>query len=252
MKIYIVEDDVYACERFQRFSQNYPEINICGFSGNSKIALKQIENMKPDVIILDLELTAGEGDGLVMIPDILNISADYSPFILITTNNPSQRIHTHARNTGADYVMCKFQNGYSEEFVLKFLLSIKNTILPTINKTLIPPILNENERDKILLSEISNFLCIIGIRPKLKGFEYLKASIFYSLFNDKSPFELIGKQFHCRPQSAQRAMQNAINSAYDGDSEIKYQFNGRIPTVLTFIRFCVSKTKDNHPELFNH
>lgn len=252
MKIYIVEDDMTTCERFQRCANDYTDFSICGFSGSSKIAIKQIEDKKPDVIIIDLELSKGEGDGLVLISDIINCCDNYKPFILITTNNPSQRIHSHARDSGADYIMCKFQTGYSEDFVLKFLLSLKNTILPTINNISISPILTEAERDKILLSEITNFLCIIGIRPKLKGFEYLKSAIFYSLFNDDTPFEIVGKQFHCRPQSVQRAMQNAINSAYDDDGEIKQYFKERTPTVVSFIRFCVHKTKDNHPKLFRH
>ncbi len=259
IQLYIIEDDDNACKRFIEYTENIPDINIVGYSGSSRIALKQIEQHKPDAIILDFELAYGEGDGLTMIPNIVNLSKSHKPFILVTTNNPSTVVHAHARSTGADYIMLKFQKGYSELAVLNFLSSLKNTIVPLRDNTPTPSVLTDHERDKLLLTEITDILNNIGIKPSLKGFDYLKLAIFHSLFtSDDNIFEYVGNHFKLKPQSAQRAMQNAIDTSYSNNSNIKKYYTGycnpetNIPSAINIIRYFADNIKNNHPDLFDY
>ena len=185
-----------------------PYINIIGSSGSSKIALKQIEKLKPDAIILDLELSYGEGNGLTMIPEIIENSDIHKPFILITTNNPSTKIDEYAKKAGADYTFYKFQTGYSELMVLNFLLSLKNIIIKDIDNHPIPPAITDSERDKILSNEITDNLNLVGIKPSSAGFKYLKAAILYTILDINKPiFKAIAQQHNLKPQSIQRSIQ---------------------------------------------
>lgn len=259
LDIYIIEDDIETCTKFTELSKDMPGINIMGYCSNAQKALSYIRKNKPNAIILDLELTNGKGDGLMIIPDIINLYESYKPFILITTNNPSTYIHKHARTLGADYLIAKYQDGYSEAFVLNFLSSLKNTIVPDTNNTPISSYISNKERDKILLSEITDTLNLIGIKPKLKGFNYLKIAIFLVLFEETNNiFEAVGKHYNVKPQSSLRAMQNAIDAAYDDNTSIYRYYTGycnpktSIPNALDFIHFFANKIKNNHPELFEY
>jgi DNA-binding NarL/FixJ family response regulator len=56
IKIYIVEDQINILRTQTKLLNKYDEIEIVGYSLNAKNALKDIEKLKPDIILMDLGL----------------------------------------------------------------------------------------------------------------------------------------------------------------------------------------------------
>ncbi len=61
-KTLIVEDEKKAQNALTRILNNYCEnINVIGYADNVKSAVEQIDNMQPDIVYMDIELSDGTG-----------------------------------------------------------------------------------------------------------------------------------------------------------------------------------------------
>lgn len=85
--------------------------------------------MLPDVVILDIELHHGAGNGITFLtkPNALNLTA--RPYVLITTNNSNSVTYESARTLGADFIMSKHKPDYSAQYVVEFIRMIQHAIL---------------------------------------------------------------------------------------------------------------------------
>ncbi len=100
MKIYIVEDEVVLrdlCVEF--FTATMPEVEVVGFNGDGKEALRECLELKPDLAIVDIRLP--EINGL----EILHILKSKIPGIKVliftaTVNPDTIRIALHGKAEG--------------------------------------------------------------------------------------------------------------------------------------------------------
>lgn len=69
MKVLLVEDDEIECAIYKEIIKNKEDIKLVDSTNSSKEAIKYVKNYKPDAVILDLELTNGEGSGFEFIED---------------------------------------------------------------------------------------------------------------------------------------------------------------------------------------
>ena len=136
LNLIIIEDDESICQRFTEYADTKTDISVIATTGNSYHALDLIQEYLPDALILDLELNYGKGNGLLFLQKLNNLSLPFMPYILITTNNSSSITLDYARQLGADFIMSKHQEDYSEKYAIDFLRMLKNIILDTIKKKL--------------------------------------------------------------------------------------------------------------------
>ena len=136
LNLIIIEDDESICQRFTEYTDTKTDISVIAATGNSYHALDLIQEYLPHALILDLELNQGKGNGLLFLQKLNNLSLPFMPYILITTNNSSSITLDYARQLGADFIMSKHQEDYSEKYAIDFLRMLKNIILDTIKKKL--------------------------------------------------------------------------------------------------------------------
>ena len=89
LTILIVEDDQDACKRLIEHAEETDEISVVGVTNNEDKAIEYIKDMLPQVVILDLELTEGKGNGLSVLQNLKSIDLSFQPYVLVTTNNTS-------------------------------------------------------------------------------------------------------------------------------------------------------------------
>jgi len=77
-KIYIVEDEKHARKRLEEFINKYPEFELIGFNESGKKAVLDIDNLKPDLLFLDIQLTDITGI------DVLHLIS-WEPLVIFTT-----------------------------------------------------------------------------------------------------------------------------------------------------------------------
>lgn len=257
LSMIIIEDDPIACKELVDYIEELDDILLLGVTNNSSKAIDFVKDFLPDVIILDLELHRGSGNGLTVLIEINNLNLNTTPYTLITTNNSSQITYESARQLGADFIMSKYQADYSAKNVVDFLRIMKPAILSrnqmtsTIKSTTESPVI----KNKRIIRRICTELNYIGISPKVIGYQYLVDAIQLVI---KQPMHnlsnVIGEKYGKTEASVERAMQNSINKAWrttDIDDLFKY-YTARInsekgvPTITEFIYYYANKIKNEY------
>ncbi len=257
ISIIIVEDDTTACNEFSNYISDLEDITLLGITNSSYIAIDYIKDYLPDVVVLDLELHNGSGNGISVLQGLNELSLDTKPYILITTNNSSQVTYDLARQLGADFIMSKHQEDYSVKKVIDFIRIMK----PIVNSQRLTPSATHattedpNLRSKRIVRRITAELNNIGISPKVVGFQYLLDAI--QIVIDKPEQNLsyiIGTKYRKTESSVERAIQNAISKAWktnDIEDLLKY-YTARInpdkgmPTITEFIFYYANKIKNEY------
>lgn len=253
LSILLVEDDQIACEEIRNCIDSVDDMHLIGITGNMNEALELVRYSLPDIILLDLELHRGGGNGLLFLQKLKQIQLSVEPFILITTNNTSQTTFTAARQLGADFIVTKYESGYSPQYLVDFLHIMKDTILMQRHSASdFKQALSSDRLEENLVKRIQRELNLVGISPKAVGFQYLVDAIFLIIQNSTPNISRkISEKYGKTEASIERAMQNAINRAWqtnDPDDLLKYytarvRSDRGVPTLMEFVHYYASQLK---------
>lgn len=254
LHVVLIEDDPLACKEFKEYIDTVPEVMLVEITNNSYRAIELVRDSLPDVIILDLELNEGQGNGLLFLKEMKKLSLMRTPYVLITTNNSSNTTYEAARQLGADFIMSKHQADYSAAYAVDFLRMMKDVIQSRYASTQ-PSAdvkMSVEESDKRIRRMITTELDFVGISPKAVGYKYLADAIFLVIKNRPSNIcTTLGKKYGKTDSSVERAMQNAINRAWRNTDidELLTHYKARIrsdkgvPTLTEFIHYYAKTVK---------
>lgn len=252
--ILIVEDDEKTCKELRNALGEYDDLHLAAITNNSSDALELTKYHLPDLVILDLELHEGGGNGFMYLQGLSKLTLSPMPYILITTNNPSPVTHQIARDLGADFTLTKTEEDYSPQYVADMIHLMKDSIIKAKKSANTPEEADSPEsRDRRLRKRILRELDLIGINPKHSGYKYLADAI--TLVYEKPERNLcasLGKLHQKTPFSVERAMQNAINYAWNHTDieDLTVHFTARIssdkavPTVTEFVYYYANKLQN--------
>jgi len=220
MPLLLIEDDAEACGKFLDCAQTRTDIVFIGVTGRCGEAMRLLLERSPEGVILDLELTHGQGSGLTFLQQMNNADLRLRPIVVVTTRNRSELVHESLHEYGVDWVFCKRQETYSQETVIDHLLALRPFLhiphgnLPSGLQT---PETPEQLRERVL-RRIDAKLNTIGVPPNLKGRPYLREAIFRLVTKDKDDsdtvFHEVANVFRNRYNNVIRNMQAAIHSAW--------------------------------------
>lgn len=255
LTILLVEDDTEACARFAEYTDASSDMSIVSITNNSYRALELVNQFHPDAIILDLELNDGCGNGITFLQNLKDSDLTYKPYILVTTNNSSATTYDCARQFGADFIMSKHKEDYSEANAIEFLRMMKNIIHKSMNKQNLnheiveSPAQYEQRTKKRIALEINK----VGINPKYNGYQYLIDAIFLAINGQNSGIcVILGEKYSKTHTSIERAIQNAINRAWRSTNidDLYSNYTSPItsekgvPTLTEFIHYYANKIKN--------
>lgn len=257
LQILLIEDEQDICQRFKEEIDEREDLNLIGITNNSHRALELVRDYYPDAIILDLELHHGKGNGLHFLKELHTIRLPFFPYILVTTNNSSSITYQYARETGADFIMYKHQDGYSERKVIEFLCMMSSIILSNQKKhnplyaTTETPLQKRQRLRRIISKELD----YVGINPKSLGYQYLIDAILI-IAEDPIPnyTSVIAKQYKKTTASIDRGIQNAINRAWNTTDidELLLHYTATIhsskgvPTMNEFVYYYANKIRNEN------
>lgn len=256
LSILLVEDDENTCCDIRDYVNNLDNVILTNTTNDSYQAIQFVKDQLPHVVILDLELSKGSGNGLIFLHDLNTLEISFRPFVLVTTNNSSQITYSHARNSGADFILYKHQKDYTPKMVIDFLCSMKKEIMnvPSNTNRVINDRLTQEERLFRIIKRIDSELLKVGISPKAKGFQYLSDAIHLYMEDTTHITQRIAIKHKKSEPSVERAMQNAINKAWTvNDTEQLYKYytavirnDKGVPTLLEFISFFAKNLKTEY------
>lgn len=255
LNILIVEDNPAIYNQLSGCIDSVPNFSLLGIVKRAKDAIEYVKDFLPDVIILELELHQGSGNGFEILKGIRELTLTKTPYILVTTSNTSAYTYEIARELGADFILSKHQENYTEQTVIDFLETLY-PIIPNIHtaKTSIPNDL-PLPADKRIYQRILSELNLIGINPKSLGYDYLADGIMLVIQgHSKNIFTQIGLSCQKTNSSVERAMQNAIKRAWrttDINILTKY-YTASVhsdrgePTTMEFLHYYAKKLQNEY------
>ena len=254
LNILIIEDDVAACRELRQYIEKIETLRLVGITGDSDEGIELVKSALPDVIILDIELNRGTGNGIMFLAKLNALNLSLRPYILITTNNSSNVTYESARNLGADFIMSKHKPDYSAQYVVEFIRMIQHAILsrrPSVTEN-IPEEDNYEKNLPLYTRRVYRELDWVGISPKNIGYRYLADAILL-IVKDSSAnvYRELAEMYKKSDASVERAMQNAINRAWRHSDieELLTHYTARIrsekgvPTTLEFVYYYANKIK---------
>lgn len=217
--VLLVEDDEYDRSEIRNYIDITEGVVLAASTASSTQGIEYVSSYLPDVVILDLELHKGEGNGLNFLIELKKNAPVKRPYILITTNNSSQITYDKVRELGADFIMYKMQTDYSAKYVVDFILNIKDALVSTNryrNNSVEKAVLESpNQLNKRIANRINAELEALGISPKLVGRKYLRDAILTVIEKPQSYIcGAIAEKYGKSDSSVERAMNHAITATW--------------------------------------
>ena len=261
LNVILVDDDRELCDEISKCIEETDGLELLATTDSSDEALEYVRHLRPDAVILDLELHQGGGNGIVFLTKLSKLTDIKRPFVLVNTHNSSSTTHEIVRKLGADFVMYKHQEGYSPEGVAEILLamSVLQDGIPLSSASAAgtfsnaAPAPTEEESQKQLIRRICAALDSVSISPRAVGYRYLTEAIEIFVNEPVTNVSLIIGRRHGKTEaSVERAMQNAIGRAWASADIDKLLSNYTahihskkgIPTVTEFICYFANKIKN--------
>lgn len=255
MKLLLIEDDINACEIFKKIERARKEIEFIKITNSETEGLKCVKQNAPEGIILDLELTNGEGSGFGFIKELRKLKLKTITKIIVTTNICTDSVYDYLHANKVDFIFYKKQDSYSEENVINTLLLLRG--YSDSSDYTVTTVKNDvEEYEKEISSKIDNELDLIGIGSHLQGRKYLHDSIYYAITNKNedgkfSIIQYLAKKYKKSNSTISRAMQNAILYAWRISAiedlttyyTAKINYETGIPTPTEFIYYYANKIK---------
>lgn len=250
LTIVLIEDDPATCKELEDFFDTCEDMQLVATTNHSNIGLKLISSYLPNIVLLDLELHHGGGNGLIFLNELRQQNISNPPYIIVTTQNMSTVTLNQARELGADLILTKYDTLYSPEYIASTIRLMEAGIVrknTTVSQIVDPtPAQFENQVKLRVQREME----LIGINPKNKGYAYLVDSI-QNYMTDPSIHlsRTLVDKYHKSEKSIERAMQNAIKRAWDTndiDDLLKYYTayirpDKGFPTLMEFICYYANK-----------
>jgi DNA-binding NarL/FixJ family response regulator len=103
MKVFLVDDSLVIRQRLAKMLSSLNGVKVIGESREARDATDSILRLRPDVVILDLQLLTGTGF------DVLEgiKKREPAPVVIMLTNFPYPQYRTWCLKAGADYFFDK-------------------------------------------------------------------------------------------------------------------------------------------------
>ena len=252
MKLLIIEDDKNDCNNFINSVKNRNDVEIIGITDSDVEGLTYVQSKHPEGIILDLELNnsiSGNTDSLGFFTELKKLNLGYDPIVVVTTHINSKRIYNIVHKNGADIILYKNHPGYSADYVLNRIISLRE-VTPQRTMEILKEEIEDNK--KKISDCIARELDLIGVPSKMVGRKYIHDAILYLIENKGDNTNVIRHLTNIYKKSGNtitNGIQNAIIHAWNKtavDDLLEY-YRARInpetgiPTTMEFIYYYVEK-----------
>ena len=252
LSILLVEDEENICNELRQCIDKYDDLKLVEITNSSHEAIELVRMHLPNLIILDIELHFGSGNGLFFLNELKELYLSHPPFILVTTHNMSDVTLAQVRELGADFTLAKYEKGYCAQYVVDNIQLLRPAI---IRKNATSPnerTLSPAETEQKLIIRIQRELDLIGINPKAVGYKYLVDTILLLIQGEEGNISrILAPKYGKTEKSIERAMQNAIKQAWvtsDIDDLLqhytaKIRIDRGSPTLMEFVYYYATKIK---------
>ena len=225
IKILIADDNSEFAKTLTSHIEKEEDMEVVGQARDGNEAVKMIENVKPDIALLDVIMPHLDGLGVLEKTSELNISK--KPTCIMLSAVGQDKITQRALELGANYYVVK---PFDINLLIKRIKEIKSyKVSPfkigTPAREIKAPYIDIREKrgsDKDNLEAlVTNVIHEVGVPAHIKGYQYLREAIMM-VINDievinqitKQLYPEIARKFNTTPSRVERAIRHAIEVAW--------------------------------------
>lgn len=245
IKALIADDNRDFCEILKDYFMEQDDFQLCGIAYNGVEALEMVEQLEPDILVLDIIMP--HLDGIGVLEKLGGMSISQKPKVIILTALGQESMTQRAVELGADY------------YVLKpFDLEVLGNRIRQLAKGQVSTPSHAPTKAKNLDVEVTNIIHQMGVPAHIKGYQYLRDAILFVIDEvnllgaiTKELYPMIAQKYNTTASRVERAIRHAIELAWDrGNVEMMNKFFGYTinvergkPTNSEFIAMVADKLR---------
>lgn len=226
IKVYVTEDNIeyreFLCERLAENER----IEVVGFHEDGHVAFEEIQELCPDVVILDIMLPGR--DGLAVLEGLKTVMGKDRPIVFMASAYSDDNTTHKAIELGADYYFIKPVDVNS-------LINRTIQFYDQKQQRTVDGVLRNAERDRRSLEEqVTRMIHSVGVPAHIKGYQYLRSAIIMVVQDmdtinsiTKVLYPSVARDYGTTASRVERAIRHAIEVAWDrGEPEVLNQLFG--------------------------
>jgi two-component system, response regulator, stage 0 sporulation protein A len=241
--VIIADDNKEFCYLLKDYLQRQDNIVVAGIAHNGIDAVNLIEDIRPDMIIIDIIMPHLDGLGILEKLNSSNINP--VPIIVMLSALGMDKITQRALSLGADYYIMKPFD--MEEFIKRILEMLGDS--DSVNKGSLGFAHNNNSSYnskagslESIENQITDIMHEIGIPAHIKGYIYIRDSIGLIINNTgilgsitKELYPSVAKKYNTTANKVERAIRHAIEVAWS---------RGREDTINSLFKYKLNTNKN--------
>ncbi len=234
MKVLIVDNNVELCQVLEEYINRQHDLQAIGVAHDGEEALKMIEDLEPDVVVLDITMPYLDGIGVLERLGTLNLSR--RPKVIVITAFGTDRLITRMQVLDPDYFMIKpFRLQVLVDRIRQF-----STEQEALSAQELAVAAEPSLRHK---QKITELLHNMGVPSHFKGFSYLREAALMCVEDgylggslSKEMYPALAQKYGTTIGGVEAAIRNAVSTAWENGNDAYIRKicgsvkNDRVPT----------------------
>lgn len=242
MRILVVDNNVELCQILREFFNSQEDLSVVGEAHDGEQALRMIQELEPDVVILDVTMPHLDGIGVLERLDSLGLKR--RPRIIVLTAFGRDDLIARFTELGVDYFMLK---PFSLEVLADRVRQFTQARI-TIGQAETAAVSVHANSGVNINAHLTRLLHKLGVPPHYKGFSYLRDAVLMCADEGylgggltKELYPALAEKYATTPGGVEAAIRNAIVAAWEtGNRDAIIELCGphaaeRVPTNSLFI-----------------
>lgn len=225
IRVLLADDDSEFCARMAAALEKADDMELAGIAEDGGKALAAVQELKPDLLIIDLVLPVMDG---IMVLDRLRSQGQHKPAVVVLSAFASPQAGAECTALGVDMFLRKPMEAERVCERIRLWREGKQEV-------------EQPGEGKALEVRVTEVIHQVGVPAHIKGYQYLREAIMMAV-NDmdavsaitKVLYPSIAKKFKTTSSRVERAIRHAIEVAWD---------RGDIETLQSYFGYTVSGVK---------
>lgn len=237
IKVCVVDDNRELVGLLEDYISSQEDMEVAGVAHNGQECLELLEEVRPDVLILDIIMP--HLDGLAVLERMRELKNGPFPHVIMLTAFGQEDVTKKAVELGASYFILK---PFDMEMLGSHIRTVNGKSSSMARKGPSSSFRSSSEqKPKNLDASITTIIHEIGVPAHIKGYLYLREAISM-VYNDiellgsitKVLYPDIAKKYNTTASRVERAIRHAIEVAWS---------RGNIDSISSLFGYTVSMTK---------
>ncbi len=214
-RILLVDNDMNHLKMLKNCILQEDGLEVVGCECDGINALDKINNILPDIVVLDLVLPRLDGFGIMT-----NVDKAHAPIFIVTSSLNGDAFVSKAISSGASYYMLKPFNASTLCERIKEFCHVTPSVESKLDDSRIDMLIKKSQHN--LDEKLANIFISVGIPAHIKGYQFLREAIKLAIDTPdiinsitKKLYPAIANRFDTSPSKVERAIRHAIEVAWN-------------------------------------